>query len=53
MSKRKQTKLIHEGSCVAEVDVELLEEPRNGHRIFLLKTRIVSMMYGRLFDGAT
>ncbi len=27
MSKRKRTKLIHEGSYVAEVDVELLEEP--------------------------
>ena len=26
MSKRKRTKLIHEGSYVAEVDVELLEE---------------------------
>ena len=27
MSKRKRTKLVHEGSYVAEVDVELLEEP--------------------------
>ena len=27
MSKRKRTKLIHEGSYVAEVDVEVLEEP--------------------------
>ena len=27
MSKRKRTKLIHEGSYVAEVDVEILEEP--------------------------
>ena len=27
MSKRRRTKLIHEGSYVAEVDVELLEEP--------------------------
>ena len=27
MSKRKRRKLIHEGSYVAEVDVELLEEP--------------------------
>ena len=27
MSKRKWTKLVHEGSYVAEVDVELLEEP--------------------------
>ena len=27
MSTRKRTKLIHEGSYVAEVDVELLEEP--------------------------
>ena len=27
MSKRKQTKLIHEGNYVAEVDVELMEEP--------------------------
>ena len=26
MSKKKRTKLIHEGSYVAEVDVELLEE---------------------------
>ena len=26
MSKRKRTKLVHEGSYVAEVDVELLEE---------------------------
>ena len=27
MSRRKRTKFIHEGSYVAEVDVELLEEP--------------------------
>ena len=27
MSKRKRTKLIHEGGYVAEVDVEHLEEP--------------------------
>ena len=27
MSKRKRTKLIHEGNYVAEVDVEILEEP--------------------------
>ena len=27
MSKRKRTKFIHEGSYVAEVDVELLEDP--------------------------
>ena len=27
MSKKKRTKLIHEGDYVAEVDVELLEEP--------------------------
>ena len=27
MSKKKRTKLVHEGSYVAEVDVELLEEP--------------------------
>ena len=27
MSKRKRTKLVHEGNYVAEVDVELLEEP--------------------------
>jgi len=27
MSKRKRTKLIHEGSYVAEVDVEILEGP--------------------------
>ena len=27
MSKRKRTKLVHEGNCVAEVDVALLEEP--------------------------
>ena len=27
MSRRKRTKLVHEGDYVAEVDVELLEEP--------------------------
>ena len=27
MSKRKRTKFIHEGGYVAEVNVELLEEP--------------------------
>ena len=27
MNKRKRTKIVHEGNCVAEVDVELLEEP--------------------------
>ena len=27
MSRRKQTKFIHEGNYVAEVDVELMEEP--------------------------
>ncbi|NKC12735.1 MAG: hypothetical protein GKR94_11210 [Gammaproteobacteria bacterium] len=27
VGKRKRTKFIHEGSYVAEVDVELLEEP--------------------------
>ena len=27
MSKKKRTKLVHEGSYVAEVDVELLDEP--------------------------
>lgn len=27
MSKRARTKLVHEGNYVAEVDVELLEEP--------------------------
>lgn len=27
MIKRKRTKLVHEGNYVAEVDVELLEEP--------------------------
>ena len=27
MSRRKWTKLVHEGAYVAEVDVELLEEP--------------------------
>ena len=27
MSKRKRTKFVHEGNYVAEVDVELLEEP--------------------------
>ena len=27
MSTRKRTKLIHEGSYVAEVDVEILEQP--------------------------
>ena len=27
VSKRKRAKLIHEGSYVAEVDVEILEEP--------------------------
>lgn len=26
MSKRRRTKLVHEGSYVAEVDVELLED---------------------------
>ena len=26
MSKRKRTKLVHEGNYVAEVDVELLQE---------------------------
>ncbi len=26
MSKRKRTKLIHEGNYIAEVDVELLED---------------------------
>ena len=27
MTRRKRTKLVHEGSYVAEVEVELLEEP--------------------------
>ena len=27
VNKRKQTKIVHEGNYVAEVDVELLEEP--------------------------
>lgn len=27
MSKRKRTKLVHEGNYLAEVDVELLEAP--------------------------
>ena len=27
MSKRKRTKIVHEGNHVAEVDVELLEDP--------------------------
>lgn len=27
MSKRKRTKLVHEGKYVAEVDVELLQDP--------------------------
>ena len=27
MSKKKRTKLVHEGSYVAEVEVELLDEP--------------------------
>ena len=27
MSRRTRTKLVHEGSYVAEVDVELLEDP--------------------------
>lgn len=27
MSRRKRTRLVHEGHYVAEVDVELLEEP--------------------------
>lgn len=27
MKRTKRTKLVHEGSYVAEVDVELLEEP--------------------------
>ena len=28
MSKKKQTKFVHEGNYVAEVDVELLEGPQ-------------------------
>ena len=28
MNKRSRTKLVHEGNYVAEVDVELLEEPK-------------------------
>ena len=27
MSRRKRTKLVHEGNYLAEVDVELLEKP--------------------------
>ena len=27
MTRRKRTRLVHEGSYVAEVEVELLEEP--------------------------
>ena len=27
MNKKERTKLVHEGNYVAEVDVELLEEP--------------------------
>ena len=27
MSRKKRTKLIHEGSCVAEVEVDLLDGP--------------------------
>ena len=27
VNKRKRTKIVHEGSYVAEVDVELLEDP--------------------------
>ena len=27
MNRRKRTKLVHEGNYVAEVDVELLEDP--------------------------
>ena len=27
MSKRKRTKLVHEGNYVAQVEVELLDEP--------------------------
>ena len=27
MNKKKRTKIVHEGSYVAEVDVELLEDP--------------------------
>ena len=27
MNKRKRTKIVHEGNYVAEVDVELLEDP--------------------------
>ena len=27
MNKRKRTKIVHEGNHVAEVDVELLEDP--------------------------
>ena len=37
MSKRKRTKLIHEGSYVAEVDVELLEEPEGWSRYLSLE----------------
>ncbi len=28
MTKRRRTKLVHEGNYVAEVDVDLLEDPR-------------------------
>jgi hypothetical protein len=34
MSERKRTKLVHEGNYVAEVDVELLEDP-NGWAPYL------------------
>ena len=29
------------------------KNPKDGHHIFLLKTRIVLMMYGRLFGEVT
>ena len=53
MSERERTKLVHEGNYVAEVDVELLKSLKDGHLTFLLKTRIVSTMYERLFVEGT
>ena len=37
MNKREQTKLVHEGNYVAEVDVELLEEPEGWSPCLSLK----------------
>ena len=37
MNKRERTKLVHEGNYVAEVDVELLEEPEGWSPYLSLK----------------